>query len=87
MEVFIYAKRERKLDRDLLEEQIEEILGNDGLVTGAGSGQEGWNIDIQIYENTQDLLTKIFQTLTQAGFTTEDYLVIDGKRQAPFTKI
>ncbi|WP_446218847.1 hypothetical protein [Micromonospora sp. IBHARD004] len=36
------------LDRDDVEDVLEETLGSDGAVTGAGTGGGRWHLDVEI---------------------------------------
>ena len=48
--IFIYSSLPTGRGRDELEDAIEELLGDRGSVTGAGQGQRGWNVDIEVLE-------------------------------------
>jgi hypothetical protein len=37
-----------QLDRDDVEDLLAEALGTDGEVTGAGTGETGWHLDVEI---------------------------------------
>ena len=45
-EVFISSHQPLGCARMDLEDDIQELLGGAGEVTGGGSGQSGWNIDV-----------------------------------------
>ncbi|WP_430782634.1 hypothetical protein [Actinoplanes sp. G11-F43] len=36
------------IDRDDVEDVLIDVLGADGEVTGAGSGETGWNLDVEV---------------------------------------
>ena len=46
MYIDIYFNAESNIERDLLEERLDEILKGKGEVTGGGAGKDGVNIDI-----------------------------------------
>lgn len=37
------------VDRDDIEDAITAALGSDGEVTGAGTGERGWHLDVEVY--------------------------------------
>jgi hypothetical protein len=43
-----------QLDRDDVEDVLAEVLGTDGEVTGAGTGETGWHLDIEILADAPD---------------------------------
>lgn len=48
MDIFIYFQPNSELALDEVEDEIEEALGDDGEVTGTGTGETGSNIDVEI---------------------------------------
>ena len=50
MDVFIYASPGFGRPRDEIEDAIAKFLGYKGEVTGGGSGEDGSNIDIEVFE-------------------------------------
>lgn len=51
MEVFIYWHGPSGVPRDEIEDVIEDVLGDRGEVTGAGSGMSGSNVDLEIFDD------------------------------------
>jgi hypothetical protein len=43
-----------QLDRDDVEDLLAEALGTDGEVTGAGTGETGWHLDVEILADAPD---------------------------------
>ncbi len=43
-----------QLDRDDVEDLLAEALGTDGEVTGAGTGETGWHLDVEILPGASD---------------------------------
>ncbi|GAA1027592.1 hypothetical protein GCM10009557_09570 [Virgisporangium ochraceum] len=41
-------------DRDDVEDALAEALGSDGAVTGAGTGETGWHLDVEIVVDVAD---------------------------------
>lgn len=41
-------------DRDDVEDALAEALGSDGEVTGAGTGETGWHLDVEIVVDVPD---------------------------------
>ena len=48
--VFIYSNQPLDCVRGELEDDLDELLGSAGECTGAGEGQSGWNIDLEIFD-------------------------------------
>lgn len=42
------------VDRDDVEDVLAEALGTDGEVTGAGTGETGWHLDVEIVADAPD---------------------------------
>lgn len=40
------------IDRDDVEDLLADALGTDGEVTGAGTGETGWHLDVEIVADT-----------------------------------
>jgi hypothetical protein len=62
MEIFLYWLGEAHVaGRDVIEDAIEEALGDKGEVTGGGSGDTGGNIDIEIFDeaDVEPLMSEI----------------------------
>lgn len=53
-EIFIYSKKSllqyAGKARDELEDDLEQLLGEAGEVTGAGAGTAGWNLDVRLHD-------------------------------------
>jgi hypothetical protein len=43
-----------RFDRDDVEDLLAGALGTDGEVTGAGTGETGWHLDIEILDDAPD---------------------------------
>lgn len=54
-DIFIYSALSLGYPRGELDDDLEDLLGSAGEVTGAGAGDRGWNIDLEIY-NQHELL-------------------------------
>ncbi|WP_093174365.1 hypothetical protein [Sinosporangium album] len=52
MDAFLYWRGEHHISRIEIEYVVEDVLGDQGEVTGAGSGERGGNIDIEIFEDS-----------------------------------
>ena len=60
-----------EFDRDDVEELLQDSLGRDGDVTGAGSGQTGWNLDLEVDDAADlraDVLPRLARALTDQGW-------------------
>lgn len=49
-EIFVYSGQSLGEARQDLEDDLEALLGAAGQCTGGGSGEAGWNIDLEVYE-------------------------------------
>ena len=78
MDIFIYFKLNRDIDIDDLEESIEEILGDEGEVTGSGMGISGGNLDIELWDET--ILEDFLKKLRELEFPQDTYYVINDKK-------
>jgi len=76
MDIFIYFELEEDVDIDDLEEEIDEILGDEGEVTGRGMGISGGNIDVELFDET--ILEDFLKALRKLEFPQDAYYVIDG---------
>ena len=63
-----------------IEDDLDDLLGDMGEVTGAGLGITVGNIDIEYYEES-DALQKILSYLVSCGFDPETILDINGDRK------
>lgn len=82
MDIFIYFSTDPDVERDFIEERLDEILENKGVVTGGGAGVDGTNIDIELEDdNGNEETIKAIQTeLIRLKMPADTYLVIDGKK-------
>lgn len=56
------------VDRDDVEDLLAEALGDDGEVTGAGTGQTGWNLDVETFTDDPGVVPRLAAALAGAGF-------------------
>jgi hypothetical protein len=54
--IFLYWSGVADLNRDEVEDIIQEALGDDGEVTGGGAGMNRVNIDVEIYDADRSAL-------------------------------
>lgn len=78
MQIFIYFELNEDIDIDDLEESIDEILGDEGEVTGRGMGISGGNLDIELFEET--ILEDFLKKLRELEFPQDTYYVIHGEK-------
>ena len=62
--IYFFSKREN-IDSDDVEDAINDVLGEKGEVTGAGSGASGSNLDVQVYGNPLDFLDMMRSVLRE----------------------
>jgi hypothetical protein len=68
------------LERDDVEDALNEALGPDGEVVGGGSGRSGSNLDLEISANPQRALAAVKAALVELGMPADTYVVMDGRR-------
>lgn len=78
MEIFIYFKLnpDTNIDRDELEDEIDEFLDGKGEVTGGGAGIDGANIDVELFD--ESIKERLLERLRELPFSEDTYYVIDG---------
>lgn len=59
MDIFIYFSADSDVERDFVEERLEEILEGKGEVTGGGTGIDGANIDIELEKGSGNDLKNV----------------------------
>ena len=85
MDIFIYYNIKLEVDRDIIEDQIDDFLGEKGEVTGGGSGISGGNIDIEIYDKVNENIVKELKGfLQELQLPNNTYLVVNGVRENLF---
>lgn len=84
MDIYIYFKPEKEIDIDKLEENIEELLGDKGEVTGRGIGVSGMNIDVEIYD--KDILDYFLQEIKTLDFPDNTYYVFNDMKKSLYDK-
>lgn len=82
MDIFIYFGFNEDIDIDDLEESIDEILGDEGEVTGRGMGISGGNIDVELFH--ESILKDFLQELQNLEFPQDTYYVINGEKNNLF---
>jgi len=82
MDVFLYSSKALNTGRDELEDAITEFLAENGFVTGAGAGVDGWNIDMEIIDrdNSETVLSDLKTMLRNWPVPDDAYLKVNGKR-------
>jgi len=75
MDVFIYFPAGIDVEKDVIEDTLDEAIGERGEVTGGGIGEMGMNIDLDVEDDVtpEEILTVIRGALAEL--------------QAPYTKI
>ena len=82
MYIDIYFNAESDIERDLLEERLDEILKGKGEVTGGGAGKDGVNIDIEIDDDygNEEIIKIIKSELIRLKLPVDTYLKINGEK-------
>lgn len=77
--IYFFSKLEN-IDRDDVEDAINNILGEKGEVTGAGSGASGSNLDVQVYGNPLDFMDAIKNVLRELEVPADTIVAIGEER-------
>ncbi len=80
MEMFIYFPQPLGIPRDEIEDLLQEYLGQNGEVTGAGAGETGSNVDLEVFGNAHDHVQPIKGLLRQAGVPAGTVIVVEDQR-------
>jgi hypothetical protein len=81
MNIFIYSFSKLTTPRDVVEEMLEQVLGEEGEVTGGGGGTTGSNIDIEVYhKDAREFLGPIRKVLKDAQLPPDSIIVIEGEQ-------
>lgn len=81
-DLFIYVHGRLPVPRQEIEEAVEEVLSTLGEVTGAGLGERGANIDVEIFDeaNVQPLIPRIREALLRLGLPLDTVIDSAGLR-------
>ena len=79
--ITIYFFSKLSIGRSVIEDDLDEILGDNGEVIGGGSGVSGSNIDIEIYEGSaSNFIEPIKAVLQDIEVPNDTVIVIDETR-------
>ncbi len=91
--IYIYSSRSspalEREGRGGLEDDLEEFLGGAGEVTGGGSGERGWNVDLEVAGDMEAWIPRLRAFLREWGVPEDTYLKvyregwIEGSTQPP----
>lgn len=77
----MYFSPRLTLARDVIEDALNEALGRRGEVTGAGAGERGSNIDIEIFDDGDvDATAVVRETLKSLDVPRDTLIVIGGNK-------
>jgi hypothetical protein len=73
--VYLYWPSATDVERDDVEEIVEEALDSDGEVTGGGSGMGLVNLDVEIYDVqlSEHVFRRVNEAVSRAGLPREAY--------------
>ena len=77
--IYFFSKLEN-IDRDDVEDAINDALGEEGEVTGSGSGVSGSNLDIEVYSNPFAFLDTIRNILRELEVPLDTVIAIGQER-------
>jgi hypothetical protein len=84
MDVFIYFPAGIDVEKDVIEDALDDAIGDLGEVTGGGIGESGMNIDLDVEDEVapEEIVGLIRDALAalQAAYTK---IVVNGKTFAP----
>jgi hypothetical protein len=84
MDVFIYFPPNLGVDKDEIEDALDEVIGNLGEVSGGGIGEKGMNIDLDVEDDAdpEELVELIRGVLARFKIACTK-IDINGKNFAP----
>jgi hypothetical protein len=86
MFIDIYFPAELPVDRDVIQEELEKKLGGRGEVVGAGAGESGSNLDLELFDPVDrgSMIDAIVSTLDRLGVPDETILAMSdtGERRS-----
>ena len=84
MDVFIYFPPNLGVDKDEIEDALDEAIGDIGEVSGGGIGQKGMNIDLDVEDDAdpEELADLVRATLARLNVACTR-IDINGKNFAP----
>jgi hypothetical protein len=86
MFIDIYFPPHLPIDRDLIQEELEQQLGLRGEVVGAGGSDAGSNLDLEVFEpvDRRSVIAAIVSTLDRLGVPDETILALSdtGERRS-----
>ncbi|QDT47600.1 hypothetical protein Pan258_16360 [Symmachiella dynata] len=73
--IYIYSKSPAPVDRYELEEDLQDFLGDDGMVSGGGAGDTGWNIDLEVESaSAEDVIQRLIPFLKEKQVGSDTHL-------------
>ena len=74
----MYSEQSLGEARQDLEDDLEALLGTAGQCTGGGSGEAGWNIDLEVYEGAalEAWAQRIVALLRERPVPPDTYLIL-----------
>ena len=76
-DLFIYSNLPLTCGRDVVEDAVDDAISGNGEVTGGGSGDAGWNVDVELFsaDDTDAHVAAIVRTLRELPVPNDTYLV------------
>lgn len=75
--IYIYSKSPAPVDRYELEEDLQDFLGDDGMVSGGGAGDTGWNIDLEVESaSAEDVIQRLIPFLKEKQVGRDTYFEV-----------
>lgn len=89
MDIFVHFSPQLNISLDVMEDAIEEYLGDKGEVTGSGIGNRGANVDIEVFGEEDDftILNGIKKVLQDLGVPQDTVLTVNGQPQGLFENV
>ena len=90
MNVFLYSAQSNEQlaqGRSALEDDLDDFLKDAGQVTGGGSGDLGWNVDLEVVvDDLEPLLERLVGFLRGWPVPPDAYMMIGERRLDVFPK-
>lgn len=79
MDIFIYISNGLAAPKDEIEDALDDMLRDRGEVTGGGVGNDGFNIDIETFDEDPSLIEEVKAILKSFRVPLDTRIVIDGQ--------
>lgn len=86
MDIFIYVASGSTVSKDELEDVLDAMLQGRGEVSGGGVGINGFNVDIEVFDEDPSLVAEVRVVLKRLRVPVDTRIVVDGKSFAVYER-